>query len=236
MEKRRLVLGIILIVLVLVAIVLVVRPYETVVVTESQTVAVPYETERIESAELPVGTEAVVRAGKDGRRVVYTYFEERRFLGTVTSRTQVPANGRPAGRVEAAPVTQTVEYGTATEFASDLSASAESGVDIGAIGPAGTMLIQASGVITYMKGSNTGPVGDPVHDYTFIPLMPEENVGALLVRLGDGTYTAYGDLPLSNGMRVVSGMPGQRVRAVVNDAPGLYEDNTGTLRIRVIVR
>lgn len=237
MDKRKRIFGIILIVLILVAIVVVARPFETVIVTESETIAIPFATERVASAELPVGTEVVVTAGKDGRRIIYTYFQEQRFLGSVTSRTGIPAGDRPTERVEATPETETVEYGTATEFTSDLSASAESGVDIGAIGPSGTMLVKATGVTTYMKGANAGPEGDPVHDYTFIPLMPEFNVGALLVRVGDAdSYVAYGTLPLRNGMRVLTGKPGTHVRAVVNDAPGLYEDNTGTLRIQVIAR
>lgn len=237
MDQRKRILGVILVAAVLVALWYAVRPFQTVSVTTTQTVAIPFESERVPTAQLPVGSEAVVQQGKDGRKVVYRYFEERRFLWTVLSRTEMPAGDRPTERVEIAPVSQTTEYGTATNFTTDLNATAESGVEIGPIGPSGTLLIKASGIIRYMKGITTGPEGDPTHDYTFVPIRPDVNVGALLVRVGeDGPWIVYTELPVREGMRAIIGTPGASVRAVVNDAPGLYEDNAGTFAIRVIAR
>ncbi|MGB4592314.1 MAG: LecA/PA-IL family lectin [Coriobacteriia bacterium] len=237
MEQRKRILGAILLIAVLVALWYAVRPFQTVTVTVAQAVAIPFEAERVPTAELPVGSEAVIQQGKDGRKVVYTYFAERRFLWMVLSRTELPAGDRPTERVEIAPVSKTIEYGTATRFTSELGATAESGVELGPIGSSGVLLIEASGVIRYMKGVTTGPEGDPTHDYTFVPIKPDANVGALLVRVDeDGPWMVYTDLPLREGMRVIIGAPGESVRAVVNDAPGLFEDNAGTFAIQVIAR
>ncbi len=127
------------------------RPYRTDVVTESRTETVPFETQRVASAELPIGTEAVVQAGKAGRKVTYVYFQESSLLGKVTSREEVAAGDRPTEKVELAPVPEIVEYGTANKLTVDLKATAESGVDIGVIGPKGTLLVKASGSIRYWK-------------------------------------------------------------------------------------
>ncbi|KAF0207634.1 MAG: LecA/PA-IL family lectin [Actinomycetota bacterium] len=237
MESRgRRVLLILLLILVLVSTWVIIRPFRTEIVIESRTEVIRFDTQKVASAELPVGTEAVVQAGTQGRKAVYAYFEEHSFLGKVTSREAIAPDGRPTERVELAPVVQILEYGTASKFAVELIASAESGVDIGVIGSGGTLLVKASGSIRYWKGGTCGPEGDSTHNYTFVPIRPSANVGALLFRVGDGPYTTYSELAVSGDMRAVSGTPGQHVRAVINDAPGLYADNAGTLRISVLTR
>lgn len=216
---------------------LIARPFRTDVVAETRTETIAFEKQRVASPELPIGTEVVVQAGKLGRKISYVYFSERSFLGKVSSREEVPAGDQPTERIEVAPTPEIVEYGTANEFTVDLNASAESGVDIGVIGPKGTLLVKASGTIRYWKSGTCGPEGDATHDYTFTPIRPDVNVGALMLRVGSaGPYVPYMSLSLTNGMRTVSGTPGEHVRAVVNDAAGLYSDNTGVLRISVIVR
>ncbi len=226
-----------LLILVLAAIVVVVRPVRTQVVTESRVVALPFETERVASAKLPIGTEAVTRAGVEGRTVLYTYFEERLILGRVDSRTEIDADGRPTESVELAPVDEIVEYGTAGNLTVDLNASAESGVDVGIIGPSGSLLVKASGSIRYWKSGTCGPEGDPGHDYTFVPVRPTANVGALLFRVGESSrYVAYTELEVRDGMRVIVGTPGDHVIALINEAAGMYADNAGMFRIQVKVR
>ncbi len=238
MESRgRSVLLVILLVLMLATTWLIARPYRMDVVTETRTETIAFEKQRVASPELPVGTEVIVQAGKLGRKTTYVYFRERSFLGKVSSRIEVPAGDRPTERIEVAAAPEIVEYGTADEFTVDLNASAESGVDIGVIGPKGALLVKASGTIRYWKGGTCGPEGDATHDYTFTPIRPDVNVGALMLRVGSaGPYVPYVQLTLTNGMRTVTGTPGEHVRAVVNDAAGLYSDNTGVLRISVIVR
>ena len=236
-SRGRSVLLVILLVLLVTTTWLIARPYRTDVVTETRTETIAFEKQRVASPELPIGTEVVVQAGELGRKVTYVYFNERSFLGRVSSRVEVPAGDQPTERIEVAAKPEIVEYGTADEFAVDLNASAESGVDIGVIGPKGTLLLKASGTIRYWKGGTCGPEGDATHDYTFTPIRPDVNVGALMLRVGSsGVYIPYVELTLVNGMRTVSGTPGEHVRAVVNDAAGLYSDNAGMLRISVIVR
>lgn len=226
-----------LLMLVLAATVALIRPVRTQVVTESQVVSIPFETQRVASAKLPIGSEAVTQPGTDGRKVLYTYFEEHSILGRVDSRTEIAADGRPTERIELAPVDEIVEYGTAGNLTVDLTASAESGVDVGVIGSSGILLVKATGSIRYWKSGTCGPEGDPGHDYTFVPVRPTANVGALLFRVGDSLhYVAYGELEARAGMRVVVGAPGEHVIALINEAPGMYADNSGMFRIQVKVR
>jgi hypothetical protein len=238
MESRgRRLLLVVLLILVLAATWEIIHPFRTEIVTESRSVAIPYETQRVASAEMPVGSEAVVQTGKRGRKVSYVYFQQRSFLGRVTSREEIPAGDQPTERIELASIPEIVEYGTAEEFTVDLKASTESGVDLGVIGPKGTLLVKATGSIRYWKSGTCGPEGDSTHDYTFVPIRPSANVGALMFRVGSsGPYIAYAELAVNGTMRTVTGTPGEHVLAVINDAPGLYADNAGTLRISVIVR
>ncbi|PKQ38733.1 MAG: hypothetical protein CVT59_01195 [Actinobacteria bacterium HGW-Actinobacteria-1] len=226
-----------LLILVLVAAVALIRPVRTQLVTESQVVSIPFETQRVASAKLPIGSEATTQVGAEGRKVLYTYFEERSILGRVESRIEIAADGRPTERVELEPVDEIVEYGTAGNLTVDLTASAESGVDVGVIGSSGILLVKASGSIRYWKSGTCGPEGDPGHDYTFVPVRPTANVGALLFRVGDSShYVAYSELEARDGMRVVVGTPGEHVIALINEAPGMYADNSGLFRIQVKVR
>jgi len=226
-----------LLVLVLGATWVLVRPLRTEIVTESHTASIPFESQRVESAELPIGSETVVQTGKAGRKITFVYFEEKSFLGKVTSRVEIPAAGRPAETVEVTPTAEIVEFGTSDKLTVDVNASAEAGVDIGVIGKGGTLLVKATGSITYWKNGTCGPEGDPTHDYTYVPIRPNANVGALLFRVGNSkSYVSYIELAVTNGMRTVTGKPGEHVRAVVNDAAGLYADNTGAFSIRVINR
>ncbi len=227
----------VLLVLVLAALVALVRPVQTAVVSESRIVSVPYPTQRVASASLPIGSEAVKQAGVEGRTAKLTYFRERTVFGRVTSRVQIDADGRPTERVETAPVAEIIEYGTAGDLTVDLNATAESGVDVGVIGSAGSLLVKASGTVRYWKGGTCGPEGDPGHDYTFVPIRPTANVGALLFRVGDSAHlVAYTELEVRDGMRVIVGTPGTHVVALVNDAAGLYADNAGAFRIQVKIR
>lgn len=211
------------------------RPIRTIAVTEQRDVTIPYVTERIASDELPAGQEVVVQPGAEGLKVVYTYFEERSVFGRTSPRTQVDAGNRPTESITREPTNEIVEFGTATDLTIDVSSSAESGSLLGVFGESGTLLLNATGEIKYWKGGGAGPEGDPRHDYTFIPLRPDANVGALLVRVGSaGPYVEYTALPLRNGFRVLTGAPGERAMGVVNDAPGLFDDNTGSFSVRVV--
>ncbi len=236
MRRRWRVAGAFAAIIVLLGVAMALRPLRTTVVTTSSTAPVPYTTLRQQTDELPAGLEVVVQEGMDGRKTVFTYSEERTLFGIVLSRAQVPAGEREAERIDTEALPRIIEVGTARRFVSELRSSAEAGVQVGVIGPAGTLLIKASGVVTYMKGSTAPPTGDPSHDYTFVPLRPDVNVGSLLLRVGSQhTYVAYSELELRDGTRVVEGAPGEPVIAVVNDAPGLYEDNQGSFSLLVTV-
>lgn len=214
---------------------IVARPIRTVTVTEQRDVAIPFVTERVASDELPAGQEVVVQPGAQGLKVVYTYFEERSVFGNASPRTQVDPGDRPTESITREPTNEIVEFGTATDLTVDVSSSAESGSLLGVFGESGTLLINATGEIKYWKGGGAGPEGDPRHDYTFVPLRSDANVGALLVRVGTtGPYTEYSELPIRDGFRVLTGAPGERAMGVVNDAPGLFDDNTGSFSVRVV--
>ncbi len=236
MRRRSRVAALLVVIIVLLAIAIVLRPLRTTVVTASRVVPVPYTTLRQQTDELPAGYEVVVQEGMDGRKTVFTYSEERTIFGVVLSRAEIEPGDRQAERIDSEALPRIIEVGTARRFVSELRSSAEAGVQIGVIGPQGSLLVEASGVVTYMKGSTAPPTGDPSHEYTFVPLRPDVNVGSLLFRVGSQhTYLSYSELEQRGGKRVIEGSPGEPVIAVVNDAPGLYEDNQGAFNLLVTV-
>ncbi len=236
MGRRSRVAAMLVAIIVVLGVAVALRPLRTSVVTTSRSAPVPYTTLRQQTDELPAGYEVVVQQGMNGTKTVFTYSEERTLFGIVLSRTEIPAGSRQAERVDSEARPRIIETGTARRFVSELRSSAESGVQVGVIGPGGRLLIDASGTVSFMKGSAASPTGDPAHDYTFVPLRPDVNVGALLLRVGSKrAYVAYSELDVRDGKRVIEGAPGEPVIAVVNDAPGLYEDNQGAFNLLVTV-
>ena len=92
--------------------------------------------------------------------------------------------------------------------------------------PKGNYIVQAWGSWTYGSNRWYGPRGDPNKNDRQTLMFPPGNYGQLILEVG-GDYMGYFD-----GMQIYH--DGGVLRMLMNDRPGTYGDNDGTVTVRFI--
>lgn len=206
------------------------RKVKTLSTKQSVSEPLAFETTTVPNPQMWSNQQRVKQEGRDGVAVRETFYLERWVAGKRISRELDPTR-KPRVTVLEEPVPQIVEVGTRDGTAFDLGAASETGSRIGTIGPSGVLAFDVEGSITFAGDDTvTGPDGNSSYDYSHDPLRTDVDPGATLVRVGDGPWLSLDELDRELGVYAVKGEPGQGVWAVVNDAPGYFEDNRGSFR------
>lgn len=203
-------------------------------VKESVRETIAFETTTVANADLWSNYSRVKRQGREGLAMRETYFIERWRAGRLLSRVPDPDRA-PMLKVMEEPLPRIVEVGTRQGVAFDVDAAAQEGVKVGEVGASGKMVFDVEGSITFAGPTSVcGPEGNEVYRYYHIPLRPDVEPGATLVRVAGGPWLSLSQVDRERGVYVVEGQPGQPVHAVVNDAPGYFEDNRGSFTFYIL--